>query len=87
MPASTIRICLIAASPSVIAGLKCAPEMIASVWISANRTNAWTSPTTAKSWNGWYAPTPGCMTGAGTNRTTDMVIAKTRPKVPMNSAI
>ena len=65
------------------AGLKCAPETTASVWISPNSRKACTSPITEKSMKGagfvWL--------GAATYRETTAVTKKTSNSVPMNSAI
>jgi hypothetical protein len=75
---------------TVTAGLKCAPDITASVWIRKNSARTWTSPMTAKSWNvvpvtGAWAPV-GTSGGAGTKRMTAAQIEKTSAKVPMNSA-
>ncbi len=71
-------------SATVTAGLKCAPEMIASVWISTNSTNTCTRPITAQSWNGWSTGVPGGALrrarGPGANSTTDIVTKKTRKR-------
>ena len=69
----------------MIAGLKCAPEIRAKLWIRKNRASVCTSPMTAKSWKG--AGTPGTVVvAAGAKRTTDAVIENTSAKVPTNSA-
>src|SRR3954447_5509657 len=68
---------------TVTAGLKCAPEMTASVWISMNSRNAWTSPITDQSMNGCTGE-PGV--GLTTNSDTTIVMKKTSANVPMNSA-
>ena len=70
----------------MIAGLKCAPQISAKVWIRKNRASVWTSPITAKSWNGVGAPGTLGM-AAGAYRTTDAQIANTSAKVPTNSAM
>src|SRR5919201_13459 len=66
---------------SVTAGLKWAPDTTASVWNSTNSTKTWTSPITEKSMNGC---TPFC--GGATYRLKTIVMKKTSPNVPMNSA-
>ena len=68
---------------AVTAGLKCAPEITASVWISPNRTKTWTSPITEKSMNGFGF----CALGVVTYSDTAAVTKKTSSSVPTNSAI
>ena len=67
---------------AVTAGLKCAPEMSASVWISPNSRKACTSPMTEKSVNG-----VGFAWSEGTYSETTAVMKKTSNSVPTNSAI
>src|SRR4051812_4360801 len=82
-----IRICRIAASAVVIAGLKCAPDTTASVWISKKRTKTCTSPITLQSMNGCTGGAVGvACTGAVTNSDTASVMKSTSANVPMNSA-
>ena len=68
---------------AVTAGLKCAPETTARVWISANSRKACTSPITEKSMNG--AGFAGL--GGVTYSETTAVMKKTSNSVPTNSAI
>ena len=68
---------------AVTAGLKCAPEISASVWISANSRKACTSPITEKSMNG----AGFTRVGGATYSETTAVMKKTSNSVPMNSAI
>src|SRR6478672_3154505 len=82
MLASEGRIWRIAARPAVTAGLKCAPEMIASVWINMKSMNACTSPITSQCTYG------AGFAGVGATPYTDTTTAmtNTRVKVPKNSA-
>ena len=67
----------------VTAGLKCAPEMTASVWIRPKSRNTCTRPTTDQSMNGFGF----CWLGTVTYSDTTAVTKKTSSSVPMNSAI
>ena len=68
---------------TVTAGLKCAPEISAIVWIRPKSTNACTRPITEKSMKG----AGFCGLGAATYSETTAVTRKTSNSVPMNSAI
>src|SRR3954452_19385149 len=82
MLASEGRIWRIAASPAVTAGLKCAPEIRASVWISMKRMKTWTSPMTSQ-WT-YGAGFAGDAATPYTDTTTAMT--NTSVNVPKNSA-
>src|SRR5688572_15347162 len=74
----------ITVSATVTAGLKCAPETRASVWISMNSTNTCTRAITDQSTNGCGVPAGA---GGWRNRQSATVTKNTRAKVPMNSAM
>ena len=82
MPASGALIWRSAVIATVTAGLKCAPETTARVWISTNSTKTCTSPITLKSMNGFGF----CADGSGPYSDTTAVMKKTSNSVPTNSA-
>src|ERR687895_1276614 len=82
MPASTGLICRSAVMAAGTAGLKCAPETTARVWISTNRTRTWTRPITEKSMKGFGFVADGWTT----YRETTAQMKKTSNSVPRNSA-
>src|SRR5918999_1723050 len=82
IPASTGLICRSAVIAAVTAGLKCAPETTARVWISTNKTKTWTRPITEKSMKGSGFVADGWTT----YRETTAQMKKTSNSVPMNSA-
>src|SRR5213080_4427190 len=87
MAASIQRIWRMVASATVIAGLKCAPQITASVWISMKRTKTCTKPITDQSMNGWTGGSPGpCGVGGVMNRLITMVMKNTSAAVPSTSA-
>src|ERR671918_1812192 len=67
---------------AVMAGLKCAPEASASVWIRTNRMNTCTRPITDQSMNG----AGFCGDGCARNSERAAVTKNTSAAVPMNSA-
>src|SRR3954453_10023866 len=76
-----------AASAAVIAGLRCAPDTTATVWIRKKSANTCTRPITLQSMNGCTAGAVGvACTGAVANSDTASVMKRTSANVPMNSA-
>ena len=68
---------------TVTAGLKCAPDTTASVWMSTKRTKTCMRPITDQSTNGFGF---ACV-ATGPNRHTARLMNMTSMSVPMNSAI
>src|SRR3954453_16943298 len=76
-----------AASAAVIAGLRCAPDTTATVWIRKKSANTCTRPITLQSMNGCTAGAVGvACTGAVANSDTASVMKRASANVPMNSA-